>query len=97
MINMVTMKVDGAETIAQIDPTDLEAMQLAVGGFIETVPGFRMYVVPDGTTQSGVAFCNEEGKLKSLPVNHLATANWHRNFPTNDVLVGDVIFLYGGS
>jgi Domain of unknown function (DUF3846) len=67
------------------EPEPLRVIQNAVGGYIEMVrtciPGIHMY-------------CNEEGKLRDLPGNRLATSllsPYHR-----DIIVGDVILLRDG-
>lgn len=52
----------------------LEELQKFVGGYIEHVPGSRP-----------LAYCNEEGRLKDLPVNAAASEFF------SQVLVGDVI------
>jgi hypothetical protein len=67
------------------EPEPLRVIQSAVGGYIEMVrtciPGVHMY-------------CNEEGKLRDLPPNRLATyllSAYHR-----DVIMGNVIVLRDG-
>lgn len=46
-----------------------------------------------------VAFCHEEGKLQSLPLNRVATAFWFREIgeamaqKLNDVLVGNIVII----
>lgn len=62
------------------------------GGLIELVPGF--------TSWHGFeccAFCDEEGKIKRLPVNHVATAEWEKcvGHKLDDVLVGPVVVVFG--
>ncbi len=69
----------------------LEDMQSGVGGYIQLVPGFTKYKGDDC-----VAFCNEEGKLKGLPINALATVEWRKCAPRNwDILVGDIVVITG--
>lgn len=89
---MIILMTDG--TVEKLEPLvrvpTLEVMQQAVGGYIETVPFFNQY---EG--QDAVAFCNEEGKLEGLPVNATATELWHKQYPADDVLVGNVIVLTG--
>jgi hypothetical protein len=64
----------------------LEAMQQAVGGYIEIV--YKAPGKPWGV-------CNEEGKLKGLPYNEKATQLWYEacGFVHADHLVGDIIVL----
>lgn len=55
----------------------------------------QMVEVPaiDGLSPMGIAlFCNEEGKLRQLPVNDIATAVMNDLFEFNDFIVGDVLF-----
>jgi hypothetical protein len=55
---------------------DLATLQSLVGGYIEGVYGYRR---PDATLADAprlVFYCNEEGKLRNLPVNRLATSLW---------------------
>lgn len=59
----------------------LRDLQNAVGGLIEGVP------MDD---ESFTAFCNEEGKLEGLPVNHAAT---RFTGIRGDVLMGDVVII----
>jgi hypothetical protein len=70
-----------------------------VGGYIEMVPGFTHY---EG--EPCVAFCDEDGKSKCLPVNMRATDLWYRSvggpvFDTydgpQDYLVGPVVIITG--
>jgi hypothetical protein len=69
----------------------LEELQAAVGGYIEGV-NITKY---DG--EDAVAFCNEEGKLKRLPMNQKATRAWRDalGFEPGDILVGDVAIVTG--
>jgi hypothetical protein len=63
-----------------------------VGGYIELVPIHGGVVGYDGEYQ--MMFCNEEGKLKDLPTNLIATAlspNGRR-----DPVVGDVLLCQTG-
>lgn len=92
---MTVVKVDGSMHTTSLDaaPT-LEELQAAVGGSIETVPGFHN--TPNGVPV--VVFCNEEGKLNHLAYNHAAQMMWVRVAPEyakHDLLVGDVVILQG--
>lgn len=72
------LKVDG--TIEQMgwNPS-LEAIQKAVGGYIELTP----------TGNLGYMYGNEEGKLLGLSVNKAATSM----IAFDDVVVGDVVVM----
>lgn len=73
----------------------LEDLQSRVGGYIEAVPGFSRFFDYDGPTPC-VAFCDEEGKIKGLPVNPFATEFWRADRPGGgDVLVGMVVIVTG--
>lgn len=83
------------------EPLSLPFLQQAVGGYIEAVPGFST-VDYGGELLACCAFCNEEGKLKAMPLNLRATAKWvvaqHRAgaIPAlNDILVGPVLLVWG--
>lgn len=83
----------------EIDIADLPAMQNAVGGYIEVVPGFTLFHYKD-TTYKCVMLCDEEGKLKGKPFNAVATELWHNQVKTNgyrttDKLVGDIVIIFG--
>ena len=73
---------------------DLAAFQTLVDGSIEAVYGYRE---TDGTVsdQPRITFyLNDEGKLRGLPPNPLATALWWHYNPSavhNDFLVGPVV------
>lgn len=77
------------------------------GGWLETVTGFTS-VMFEGQKLACVAFCDEEGKLKELEFNSLATIMWDKalrvqNHPrlityngrVLDRLVGPVVVLAG--
>ncbi len=65
--------------------TDLDSLQTAVGGWIEGVSPV------EGDWH---AYCDEEGKLKGLPINHRATRLAHYlGWPEGDVLCGPVVFV----
>jgi hypothetical protein len=60
----------------------LEEMQKFVGGYVEALElknGHTMYV-------------NEEGRLKDLPVNNMATAFWIASWDFNEPIVGNVLY-----
>jgi hypothetical protein len=71
-------------------PLTLEFMQTCVGGPIEVVPHFTTYM-----SSRCVAFCNEEGKLRDLPVNKEATMLWRQQFNNPDILVGNILIVTG--
>ena len=71
----------------------LEALQEAVGGYIEVVPRFTKY-----KGRKCTALCDEEGKLKGYEVNLAATNEWWEQCPFiigQDELVGDIAIVYG--
>ena len=75
------------------EPPHLDFLQNAVGGPIEQVPMFDLY-----KDEHCVCFCNEEGKLREMPINDSATKLWwdqRHPHPLDDVLVGDVIIIRG--
>ncbi len=75
------IKADGTKT--EFVPKNRKYFQLSelqnvVGGYIEIVPA----------TDGRIMIVNEEGKLKGLPYNHIAS-NLHGVW--NDPIVGDVL------
>lgn len=94
------VRVDGTEEEVTVpkDSGSLKFLQDAVGGNIEYVP----VVNGDTTSTRGFTalFCDEEGKLKSKPVNEKATAMAGRDGNCDpaivDPLCGDVIFFADG-
>jgi hypothetical protein len=84
------------EVISFDKRVDLATIQEVVDGFIEAVPHFKT-IGHNGTTVDCVAFCNEDGKAKNLPLNRMATLLWIKVRPPefNDVLVGDVMIVFG--
>lgn len=71
----------------------LEELQRGVGGDIELVPYFTKY---EG--KPCVAFCDEDGKHKGMPINQRATALWYEmepRFMGRDVLVGPIVIVTG--
>jgi Domain of unknown function (DUF3846) len=80
------IKTDG--TMTEVEPkngTDfqLDELQKFVGGYIE--------VVYPPSQHGAVMIVNEEGKLRHLPINKLATASY---YPNQDVIVGDVLLCH---
>ena len=73
-IKIITLKVGEDAAIGTID-NSLKAMQKFVGGHIEVV-----YLDPRIAGAGVLIVCNEEGKIKDLPVN--------RGY-NYDILVGD--------
>src|SRR5262245_34522191 len=83
-VEMILVPPQGAAKVVQVDTRSLAALQGLVGGYIEAIggPGWSAYL-------------DEEGKIKGLPVNMLATyyavkLGWV-GMP-NDMLVGPVLF-----
>lgn len=90
-INVLIVWATGETEERSIDPT-LEVLQGLVGGPIEVVSPPASESTPDWH-----AYCNEEGKIHSLPFNRRATnyANY-LGWPRGDVLCGPVVFLGDG-
>lgn len=80
-MNMLKLTVAGDAKIVKATQEDsLQVMQGVVGGHIEVVP------LPAVYRSTCTMFANEEGLLKNLPINSLASAF------ANQVVRGDVIF-----
>ena len=83
---VVMIRADGTvETVEVGEEITLHRLQVLVGGYIETVsPRFPV-------SDELVMLCDEEGKLKEMPVNELASACAY--LLEGDCLAGDVIIL----
>lgn len=91
---LTTIHPDGSTVVNIISgrKAELEDLRLAIGGgYIEMPGGFGRF-----GDDPVVAICDEEGKLKGLPPNPVATAIWWpAPSQTEGVLVGDVCFVTG--
>ena len=93
---IISLNYDGTRNRLELNHADiLKELQYIVGGYIEQVPGFDSY-----GGYKCIAFCNEEGKLKGLPLNFMATKRWHeslkdKGLPAVDRLSGNVAVVYG--
>lgn len=79
----VVINVDGTAKVCDLN--SLEDLQQAVGGYIEAI----------ALGNNASAYINEEGKLRSLPLNAVATAIAHRknSLRLNDFIVGPMVIL----
>lgn len=89
---LTIIRPNGTVEVQPIDAEpELEVLQKIVGGYIEVVPGFKLF-----EREPCIAFCNEEGKLQGLPYNATATVLWglqmHRR-PDN--IAGNVAIITG--
>lgn len=99
-MRVIVIHADGAvDAPIEVAVSDGEAvlglLQKAVGGYIEAVPFWDRY---EG--EQSVAFCNEEGKLETMPLNAKATDLWYailngKGFVVKDYLVGDIAVVVG--
>lgn len=80
---MIRITTDG--TVTEIPNTGYESIREAIGG------GY-LEIVPMGAAHG--AYIDEEGKLKSLPVNRIATLLWYKRFGyRDDMLCGDCVIV----
>jgi Domain of unknown function (DUF3846) len=71
----------------------LEILQAEVKGYIELVPFFNRFY-----ERNCIAFCNENGKMRNLPLNKLAQELWEKSLGRNiyeDHLVGNIVIIVG--
>jgi Domain of unknown function (DUF3846) len=91
---LIVIEPDSTVTVRPLDgPPGLQELTKAVGGWLETVPYFTAFA-----GDPCVAFCDEDGKRKRLPVNEVATFLWKVSVGRNvldDVLVGPVVIITG--
>lgn len=75
----------------------MEWLKDEVGGWLQEVPRFTSLEWEGWRYSRGVAWADEEGKLKGHAFNAMATAAWIRACPDGDVgrmtLVGTVLFV----
>lgn len=85
MILALHLRADGTHEFFEYDPRDagcLALLQEKVGGWLEVAP----------TADRNLAmYCHEEGKIRGLPPNVLATAFLEPGNP--DVIMGDVVLV----
>ena len=107
---IVTIGIGGGKLTTTIEGApQLETLKAGVGGgWIELIPQFDSYEVAPGEVVSCVAFCDEEGKLKNLTTNNIATVLWdkamrraggpgllQRDGTAADYLVGQIAIVFG--
>lgn len=88
MKSAITINTEGEVKEVQLSNGDdnLAQLQEAVGGLVEAID----------LTPNLTLWCNEEGKLRDLPINFSATLLWEKYFGQTDVILGNVI-LTGGT
>ncbi len=78
----IIMKSDESWKIVDQDKNDLSFFQSIVGGHIEGV-----YI-----TENITIYCNDEGKINSLPINNLATWYVKSRRQFDDYICGNIVF-----
>lgn len=63
----------------------LEKLQSAVGGWVQAID----------LSDTMSMWCNEEGKMNSLPHNPFGQAFWEKSYGRTDYIVGDVVMTGG--
>jgi hypothetical protein len=108
MGTIIQLKADGSRNEISIAAPTLDELKAAIGGgYIELVPLFNTFE-RDGQLVDCVAFCDEEGKLKDMPINQEATVRWdaalrRAGYPglikpdgrIADMLVGTIAVVFG--
>lgn len=91
---VITIPARGPVTkISQPKAPDLTQLQTLIGGYIERVPYFHKFSHDGILYTRGQAWADEDGLMKRLPHNILASASfgWSQfDYPTN--LYGTIIF-----
>jgi len=101
---IVIFKPDSAEPeVREInEPPTLELLKDAIGGgYLEVVPGWDR-ITHAGDRHRCIAFCDEDGKHKQLPMNMMATMLWDKCMRqacgigcAPDYLTGQIAVVYG--
>lgn len=81
MSNFLFVKTNGSYGFAPNE--GLESLQSAVDGWIEGIP----------LGNGAFMYCNEEGKLKGLPANLIATTLFQAHYGKTDIICGDVAIV----
>jgi hypothetical protein len=92
----------GGVTTREVGEPKLELLKEAIGGgYLEVVPHWTS-IEHGGKRRRCVAFCDEDGKRKDLPVNGAATVTWDFAMRRDkgcgcapDYLVGNVVVVFG--
>ena len=94
----VTIKPDG-ELISSVEkkPPDWKVIQKYVEGSFQLIPYFSSLEFDGRKLNRGTAYANEEGYIKGMAFNPLATACWMKACPEGDPqrmqLCGPVLFV----
>lgn len=83
------IRTDGTYTVQEVE-SEWGAISAIVGGWIEHV-----MLYPEGSRE-GSMFINEEGKLKGMAYNEVATSLFKMKRGNWDYIVGDAV-VFGGS
>lgn len=85
MKQALRINTDFTTEVLDLSNNEYQQLRDAVGGLIQAVD-----LKPDLTL-----WCNEEGKLISLPLNIIGTHLWERSFGQTDIILGDCVFTGG--
>lgn len=95
---VLEIKANG-QIVKTIQPKkpDYEQQRKAVDGYIQNIPYFTKAVHEAVLYKRGIAYANEEGRMRGLPINRNAMALWRFSCPGGDpgrmTLCGNVIFF----
>lgn len=93
--------LDTATKQEHVKAPDYPTLKALVGGLIQPVPHLTTFSF-EGKPKRCIAYCNEEGQLKGLPPNPVATGIWKakllRDNPRGEfwydpILYGPVVFV----
>jgi hypothetical protein len=95
---LIVIKPDGeilCETHKKLP--EWKALQKYVEGSFQLVPYFSTMVLDGVKYNRGTAYCNEEGWIKDLQFNPLASAMWQKACPKGDpdrmMIAGNLLFV----
>lgn len=86
MKKAISITTFGEATIIDLNEGSLEKLQKAVGGYVQAID----------LSDTMSMWCNEEGKMMSLPHNPFGQAFWEKVYGRTDYIVGDIV-LTGGT
>jgi hypothetical protein len=94
----VTIYPDGSlESSCHTKPPQWKEIQKYVDGSFQLVPYFSTLEYDGRKLNRGTAYCNEEGWVKNMPFNPLASACWLKACPKGDPermqIAGPLLFV----
>lgn len=82
------------DKVLQEKAPKLDQLQAAVQGYIETVPYFTKMTLDGTQYKHCTAYANEEGLLRGMQMNLLASLLWRESYPHTSQLLHGLVVIY---